>query len=220
MPRTVSVLVVTAVRQEMDRSVIGADPAVRVLVTGVGQRNVHRSLGPFLRENAVRLLISAGFSGGVRPGYRVGDLVMASEVLDEHSAGRWKPSKPPESWNGRIASGPFITASSVVRSSASKKEIGMRTAAAAVDMESAAVAALAEAAGVPWVAIRAILDPMEADLMVGSLPEACALMMRPSRWADLRRFLASVKVARRSLAEGIRFLMDVNSEVLQEQRSN
>jgi len=47
-----------------------------------------------------------------------------------------------------------------------KRDLAARSGALAVDMESAAIAAAAAARSVPFLAIRAILDPVEEDLRI------------------------------------------------------
>jgi len=62
--------------------------------------------------------------------------------------------------------GPIVTADQIVLMAKEKRDLAARSGALAVDMESAAIAAAAAARSVPFLAIRAILDPVEEDLRI------------------------------------------------------
>ena len=58
-------------------------------------------------------------------------------------------------------------------------------------------------AGVAWVAIRSILDPMEVRLAVDSWRQGLRMLAVPSRWSQMRLFLGAVQKAGQSLADGL-----------------
>lgn len=185
-----------------------AEPSgIRSLVTGMGG-----PAGAVVREqlqrDRYRLVVSAGFCGGLRPGFRVGDLVVASEVIEESTGLRRKPSVP-FGLNGMASVGPFLTVRKVLSDPALKQQGGVRFGAIAVDLETSAVAEAAVQAGVAWVGIRSILDPMEVRLAVDSWRQAVRMLTVPSRWGQMKLFLRSVQLAGQSLAEGLgRFLKE------------
>ena len=160
-------MIVAAVPQELRD--FHPDPigGVHCLVTGMGAR-AGEVVRRRLRAGDVGCVVSADFSGGVRPGFEVGDLVMASEVVHVSSGERQRPD-PAFFGLGRLVSvGPFVTVDRVVADPRAKSEIGARFGAVAADMETARVAKVSEQAGIPWTSIRAILDPMEFPLRIGS----------------------------------------------------
>ncbi len=113
-----------------------------------------------------RGLLSFGMAGGLRADLKPGALIIASSVVAPD--GRvFETSKP---WLERvletlggdaavISTGAIAGSDWVVATPAAKRNLAKDTAAAAVDMESHAVAAAAEEAGVPFLAIRAVADP-------------------------------------------------------------
>ena len=207
MPVLRAILVVAAVRQEIDRSGFRSDRDVKTLFTGMGAKNALGSVRKSLAAGRYRMVISAGFSGGTRPGLRVGDLVVASEVIDDSSVQRWVPPPLMVDLPGSFSIGPLVTSSRAVPDPEGKAQLGARYGAVAVDMETAAVAQAASEAGLPWVSVRAILDPMEVPLTIRSRRQALYSLMNPSRWMDFSSFLGAMKTAGRSLADGLNLVV-------------
>ena len=213
------ILVVAAVRQEL----AAFEPAAgRVLcrLTGMGPR-AGKTVAGLLAREPYRMVISAGFAGATQPGYGVGDLVAASEVIDV-SSGRRTPAGPiGPRLSGLARQGRFITVDRVL-SGPSKVEMGRRFGGIAVDMETASVAAAADRAGVPWVGLRAILDPVEVSIPVVSalaaagggrttgldLVAAAATLVQPWRWGEWVDLIRSVRKAKESLGAGLQFLVE------------
>lgn len=202
------VLVVAAVPQELRDFRPDSSARAESLVTGMGGRRSGQAVKRRLWAGGVDLVVSAGFAGGARPGFEVGDLVMASEVIDAHSQDRRRPDPSLLTLGGGASIGPFVTVDRVLSQPQAKSDLGTRFGAIAVDMESAAVAQAAEEAGLPWVAVRAILDPMELPLRVGSAAQAIRLLASPGRWKELSGFLRMVRAASRSLAVGLHSLLE------------
>lgn len=167
-----------------------------------------KAAAAFISERRWQAVISAGFAGGASAGLQVGDLVIASEVIEESTGRRFKPTG---SWDsGRVAGarvGPFLTVEKALAAPAEKSERGKRFGALAVEMETAGIAEAAARAGVPWVGLRAILDPMEEPLAVSSQGQGLAMLFRPAQWRRMGLFLESVRTARDSLARGLEILI-------------
>lgn len=128
---------------------------------GMGPERAARAAA-FLIEQGVTHIGIAGVSGGLDPALRSGRLVLAREIIDE--AGKRWPVDPTlhqalsaclgsETHSGRI-----LTTSAPLLTTAQKTLWFERTKALAVDMESAAVAHMASAAGLPFFALRAVCD--------------------------------------------------------------
>ncbi len=201
------VLIASAFRYEVDSRDFKGDSRVRVLLTGMGKRRTRRRVREALSKGGVNLVVSAGFSGGVRPGLKAGDLIMASEVYDRESRRRWVSSALPSRLRDRAAVGNFVTVDKVVSDPREKEELGRKFNAVGVDMETSAVAETADALGVPWVALRVILDPVESRLRVTSMFQALKMFALPAQRREFFQFMGSVRKASGSLSDGIKFLV-------------
>lgn len=161
----------------------------RVLLTwaGAGAAAADRAALAALRHGAGALL-SVGFAGALVTELHVGDLVLASEVLEHggacwetdamfrrhmlttasYQAGRYSSAaircddRPPHAGEG--CRGRLVTVARIVADVAGKRALQEETGGIAVDMESAAIARRAAAAGVPMAALRVITDGAEQAL--------------------------------------------------------
>ena len=208
------ILVIAAVPMELSGVRRDGGGQVRWVAAGMGRRAAAVVRGR-LAEERFSLVVSTGFAGGVRPGFRVGDLVMASDVVDAASGRRRRPTGGLSILQGACSVGTFVTVDGPLQDPERKAEIGSRWGAIAVDMETAGVAEAAEAAGVPWFSLRVILDPMETRLAAGSARETLGLALRPARWGDLKSFLAAIQRARQSLGNGLDVLIHAGNPLLQ-----
>lgn len=209
MPADSDVLIVTAVPQEIKafHQANGHLKGILLFETGMGDPTAFARVRRQLESGRYRAVISAGFAGGVSSGFQVGDLVLASEVIEESTGRRLKPSVLLESGTLPARVGPFVTVKKPLRTPSSKSELGTRFSALAVEMETAGVADAAMRAGIPWMGLRAILDPMEQPLAVSSMGQGLGLLAQPWRWNRLASFLGSVRTAGESLARGLEILV-------------
>ncbi len=198
---------VAAFPQELGPFLMKRKGRVETLFTGMGPRQALKKLHPCLARGRYQLVVSTGFAGGARPGLRVGDLVMATQVIDASSGQHWLPARGLENSLGNLSWGSFVTTQRPVLAPQAKEKLGVRYGAVAVDMETAAVAQVCTRAQVPWVALRAILDPMEVVLRCSSWQQAVGCMALPSRWKEFARFLKEVQVASEQLAKGLESLV-------------
>lgn len=210
------ILIVAAVHQELApfQSVIpemerkGLEVPT-CLVVGMGNR-CEAVLERELANRSYRCVVSIGLAGGLRPGFHVGDLVVASEVIDQTSGAKWVPSTL-LGLNGLASVGPLLTVPSVLGEPTMKEKMGERYGAIAVDMETAVVARVAEKAGVGWASIRSILDPMEMALSVDSGWRSHMKLLWPRRWSELTGLMRAVRKSTRSLALGLRYCVERSS---------
>jgi adenosylhomocysteine nucleosidase len=175
------------------------------LVTGVGRAAAGRVAEVACRLPA-RLVIAAGFCGGLDGRLAVGDVIAPIEVCDE-AGGRWACHPLP----GLTQAGRLLTASRIIGEPTEKRDIGRRFAADAVDMETAAVAEVCAARGVPFAAVRAVSDaagtalsPRLAGLLAGGRVSpwkaAGAVLRQPSLLAEFRRLARDTRAAAANLA--------------------
>jgi len=181
------ILVVAAVRQELAPFLKNGCGDAQVLLTGMGRRRALAAVRKALKNGSYRCVVSAGFAGGTGPDFRTGDLVVASEVIEADSLRRWQAGDAAAGLKGPFRVGPFLTVEKLLGDPRDKQEAARRFGAIGVEMETSAVAEAASEAGLPWVGVRAILDPAEVRVSIGS-------------WFF---FLKAMKVASRSLAQGL-----------------
>jgi adenosylhomocysteine nucleosidase len=119
-------------------------------------------------EEQPRVVVSCGFSGGLDPALVPGDLVLATAVRDETGDELVAPpairQQAAEALHGlRRFEGELVCTTSVAATEGEKMALA-RPGVLAVDMESYPAARAAALAGIPWLAIRAILDPLRSSL--------------------------------------------------------
>ena len=141
-----------------------------------------------LRAQGATALMSFGFAGGLDPTLRPGDLLLP-ESIAAHQAWRvdsdWRNCMQQRLSGCLSARGGILASSETVLTSAEEKnELAAATGAVGVDMESASVAEVAASAGLPFLAVRAISDPVEF-----SPPGILLQAIRPDGSAALTRLL-------------------------------
>jgi adenosylhomocysteine nucleosidase len=204
-----------------------------LLETGVGAAAAERALSWLLPGTSGRidnyhpsLLISAGFSGALQPGQRVGDLVLASEVIDE-TGQAWPLSVPGPlrelltSAYPSVKTGRILTTGALVEEPSRKRALGRDSGAVAVDMESAVLARRCHERGLPLVCLRVISDDMDtvlspqlAALLRGGQASAGrvagALLRRPGMVRELWRLAGQTRLAARQLAGPLNQLLQAS----------
>ncbi len=138
---------------------------VVIAISGAGAGNSFRAAQRLAAEFPLGGLVTLGFAGGLIPGLRAGDVVLADVVIDQDSQERFACSTDllPVRFNRR---GNLLSAGAVIISSEEKFRLGEKWQAVAVDMESAGVARAAAAAGVPFCAVKSITDSADESLSI------------------------------------------------------
>lgn len=181
-----------------------------------------------LARRHVTAVLSIGFSGALAGQLEVGDLVLASELIGTDPAGNeiepaiYQPNQgllraATEALNAtslRVVSGPTATTPGIITTPANKQDLGRRTGAIAVDMESYWVARLASERGLPFLALRAISDAqadlvpalhqvLDADGNPGVRRLVPHLIREPGSLVALLRLARNAGRARRTLTTGV-----------------
>ncbi len=203
------VLLVVAVPQEIDpfHGANGHRDDFVYVTTGIGSRKTLARVRHELRTARYRAVVSAGFAGATQPGFKPGDIVISSEVIEAGSSGRWVPGIDAGSLRDLGSVGRFITSDRAAHLPEKKEQMGRDYGTIAVDMETAAVARAATEAKVPWIGFRVILDPMEMTLVIRSLAQGIRFALWPPRWPRLLSFTRSIQSAGESLAVGLDHLL-------------
>ena len=148
--------------------------SVLVLETGMGQARTAEALrwllGRPLLENLPcrpRVVLSAGFAGALQAGYQVGDVVLATEVIDAEGGcwlTTWPGDLPAGPWQPPLRRGKLLTVSGLANAAGTKGELGEKYGAVAVDMESATVARECLRERIPFGCVRVISDDVHTTL--------------------------------------------------------
>lgn len=150
---------------------------VTARLMGVGTRRAAAATEQVLAAGDIDRVLVVGIAGGLDPSLPIGAVLVPEVVVEgesgvEHRTTPWAGVQP----RGRLAT--FGDFSAELAAIPSLVAAGF----AAVDMETAAVAAVCERHGCAWTAFRAISD----DATDGTIDEAIAAMARPDGSADAR----------------------------------
>jgi adenosylhomocysteine nucleosidase len=166
-------------------------PSWLVLQSGPGPVRAARAAAQAIDAGA-RVLVSWGLAGSLVSAVTPGTIVLARRVVSErgeawHADAVWHARLERLAGGLRVDCGDLVSVPAALESPAAKRAAAAATGAVAVDMESAAVAAVAASARVPFVALRAVVDGLDD-----------ALPAKAERWIDERgrtRFAAALTAA-------------------------
>ncbi len=160
-------------------------------VSGMGGTLAAIAAGNLVGAGASALM-SFGLAGGLDPTLSAGTVVLPSEVISR-GGGRFLTST---SWREQlcaaiekqrpVAAGPLLTSLAAIGAVADKAAAFRETGAIAVDMESLSVAEVAAAHGLPFVAVRVIVDTA-----VDALPRAVVAASRGGQ-VSIRRLVGGL----------------------------
>jgi adenosylhomocysteine nucleosidase len=185
-------------------------------VSGVGPRRAGLASRRIL-EKGVTALLSWGSAGGLSPKLSAGNLILPKMIISSDRS--IYPADP--SWHrdlcdrleGQVEfhTGPLAESAVVVRTPEEKAILFRQTGAIGVDMESAAVAAAAQEARVPFMAVRVVADSSGITLPESAL-NACdafgrlnflklirGIAARPTELFSLIRLGRDYRAAQRTL---------------------
>ena len=214
------------------RSRTGPDSPVLdigIVLTGSGRERAPRATRWAFDTFKPTSMMSIGFGGGTLDTLQSGDLVLGTTLYRlDGSPFYWDseqlgdPLIPDRSLYGAARNaveiagidfeqGPIINLPTLAKTAGMKRWIGQELHGACIDMESFMVGEVANDAGVPFVALRAIVDTVDMDLpnLVGQISQAPSggrilpaikhLARHPNEIAALTGLARSATRARRSL---------------------
>jgi nucleoside phosphorylase len=153
-----------------------------VVQAGVGHTRAAAAARVLIRCFWPQGLVSFGFAGGLAPGLARGTIIIGTEVVSEDGVGQGPMASRDLIDQFRAAAvaeqlptqqGKLVTSHHIVPDSAAKADLWEKSGACAVDMETLGIVEAADEAGLPWVAVRAIVDSASE-----TLPSACLTTLR------------------------------------------
>jgi adenosylhomocysteine nucleosidase len=143
-----------------------------LIQAGIGCDSARRALLAASRRFSIRGAWSLGFAGGLAEGFRPGDLVCPGVVFkDDGQTGQAFDAASVHSVAAALSAvrmppsdGPLLSVDAPLLTPEAKRAAHRRTGAVAVDMEAAGVAEAAERLGIPWLAIKAVVDTVDEPL--------------------------------------------------------
>jgi nucleoside phosphorylase len=194
---------------------------------GIGHRQATEAARrAFDSMPGAELVIGTGVVGALSSGLKPGDLVLSDRVLTIDGDGRMAEQVIAVSDShlravGRslasaglaYSTGAILTSHRILASGAEKRRAKESTGAIAVDMETAAIAAEAAARGLPFVAIRAVLDEVDdevvgaemadADGNVRPLAATSYLIRNPATMLKLPKMIRNLSRATAAIADAL-----------------
>ena len=201
----------------------GAGPATLgdgtlLVLSGIGPASAAEGARRLVLSGA-RALISWGVAGGLDPQLAAGALVLPEAVISPENrvfptAREWRERvRAALATSHAVCGGRLLTRAEPLASTAAKARAFRETAAVAVDMESSAVAEVAASQGLPFLAVRAIVDTADDVVPRAALVAASAvsgsvrlgrllgaLAGAPAELPALVRLARRYRAARRTLA--------------------
>lgn len=142
---------------------------ILIIQSGAGPKNAEQAAEQLLDQGAERL-ISWGCAAALAPGLRPGNLTLPEQLISDDLESidirsTWlaemqallNPLTP-------VAHISLASSKTLVATSKDKKELHRKTGAAALDMESVAIAKVAKTRRIDFLAIRSIADPADMNL--------------------------------------------------------
>lgn len=141
------------------------DENLLIRISGMGNAAARHAATALCHQKKIAGLISFGVAGALDDDLQAGDLILPETVV---LADRSYPTD--NAWCARIrrclpnhinvVRGTLATSDAVLATGTAKRTFATRSGGCAVDMESGVIAAVAAEEGVPFLAIRAISDPV------------------------------------------------------------
>lgn len=187
-----------------------------VKLSGIGPKQA-RLASEALVENGATALLSWGIAGGIHASLSAGSLILPQRVLSSDQSTFFTDA----AWHERLCTRltehfdlnteAIVQSPTVISTPGEKTALFKKSGAVAVDMESASVAQVAALTGIPFMAIRAICDPLNTTIPAnariaiderGRLQPLCLLQTiarHPREFIHLVRLVRGFRAARTTL---------------------
>jgi adenosylhomocysteine nucleosidase len=202
---------------------------IQVIYSGAGADNA-KAAAETLVKQGVSQLISWGCAAALADNVEPGTLVFAEQCIGADKSTVETDKQWLKHAMGLLAkqlpiSGIIAESNQIIVTGKDKLELGVATNAIALDMESAAIARVAKANGLPFLAIRAIADPQsmnlpkaigyavnqQGEVALGKL--AFFVLLHPAEIPGLVKLGLHFNAAKKTLTQAATFLDEIASFV-------
>ncbi len=163
-----------------------------LIYSGAGAENARKAAELAVSKGATKLM-SWGCAAALSPDLKMGDLVLADSLLNsdslEMSVNATWHQHAKNVLDSEIAAykGALFNSNEIVSTAGAKQDIFTKTGAIALDMESGAIAEVAQHYALPFLAIRTIADPSTMDL-----PQAVSKALNENGEIEITKIIASL----------------------------
>lgn len=178
------------------RTLAGVGVPLEIRISGPGPAAAQRSALAAM-VSAPPWILSWGVAGALDPRLRPGTIIRPAEVVA--ASGEVFACSAAGLPAQRLASSPRP-----IRSRTARRDLAERSGAVAVDMESAAIAAVCRDAGIPFVCVRAIADGYDVELPAW-IDTAMTATGALDPWPVVRRLLTEPSALSALLRAGLGF---------------
>ncbi len=214
---------ISTCRARLDRGTLYGIPAF-LCRTGVGMPNAHEGTELLTKNAKPSVVVSVGFGGACHPELKTGDVVLVNEIRSETPTDRFI-SEPV--WRKKMESalkksgltyreGSLMTAWKLADQK--QKEAFGKAGHLAIDMETAAIAAIVRRAQIPFVSLRVIFDPLMETLPLTDLPEGSHpglfVIKNPKMLLKIPKYFQMNLKAQKTLSKAVEFfLKEIQNDV-------
>jgi adenosylhomocysteine nucleosidase len=200
-------------------------PRTLVALSGIGADRAEDAAALLIGQGATALM-AWGYAAALDDGLKAGSLLLPERVIGASG----ESYAVDADWHHRlylaaafkvpVRIAALVQSEAVVKTAAAKRALLARTGAVAADMESAAHARAAARHGLPFVAVRSIIDTASTDIpetllqaldVDGGLNAAKLLRSAgraPADWIKILRLCIQFSAAQRTLKKTKRFVLD------------
>lgn len=151
---------------------------ISLLRTGIGRSATAKAFDLLFSNQSPALVVSTGYCGGADPKDQAGDLIIATAAIDSKTKSEIQidvklaeaAAKSCKIAGLRARLGKIVTVDDVVSAPHEKAFMGTEHGVIGIDMESFEVASKCRSAHVPFIIVRAVLDPL--DIMLPNVGDA------------------------------------------------
>lgn len=136
-------------------------PNAKIEIIGAGTVAAKNHATRYIESHQPTAVILAGFAGALIDGLAVGDVYVASEVIDDANEVRLKPTLQLRSKTPKVR---IITTNRIEGDPVKKRFKGQHFQAGLIDMESMQIARVCKERGIPWAVVRVVSDTVDTTV--------------------------------------------------------
>lgn len=137
---------------------------IAIAESGMGFASARDATQSLINTHSPRWVLSCGFGGGLVADTKLGSIVLANSIVDQHGQELVVDLKMQSDPSNHMYVGRIVTVDDIVREVEEKQRLASTFDAIAADMESLAVAQVCRETATKFMSIRAISDDLSEDL--------------------------------------------------------